>query len=91
MPLRVVPSLTGLPSKRPKTITTLLIGYQFSSVAQSCLTLRPHGLQHTRLPCPWDFPGKSIFNHGDADSGEEKKERERGGKAVAVICNDVRV
>ena len=27
-----------------------LIEYQFSSVAQSCLTLRPHGLQHTRLP-----------------------------------------
>ena len=25
---------------------------QFSSVAQSCLTLRPLGLQHTRLPCP---------------------------------------
>ena len=24
---------------------------QFSSVAQSCLTLRPHGLQHTRPPC----------------------------------------
>ena len=24
----------------------------FSSVAQSCLTLRPHGLQHARLPCP---------------------------------------
>ena len=23
-----------------------------SSVAQSCLTLRPHGMQHTRLPCP---------------------------------------
>ena len=23
-----------------------------SSVAQLCLTLRPHGLQHTRLPCP---------------------------------------
>ena len=22
-----------------------------SSVAQSCLTLRPHGLQHARLPC----------------------------------------
>ena len=22
------------------------------SVAKSCLTLRPHGLQHTRLPCP---------------------------------------
>ena len=26
---------------------------QFSSVAQSCLTLcKPHGLQHARLPCP---------------------------------------
>ena len=24
----------------------------FSSAAQSCLTLRPHGLQHTRFPCP---------------------------------------
>ena len=25
---------------------------QFSSVAQSCLTLRPHEPQHTRPPCP---------------------------------------
>ena len=25
---------------------------QFSSVAQSCPTLWPHGLQHARLPCP---------------------------------------
>ena len=25
---------------------------QFSSIAQWCLTLRPHGLQHPRLPCP---------------------------------------
>ena len=30
----------------------LHIIYQFSSVAQSCLTLWPHGLQHARLPCP---------------------------------------
>ena len=29
-------------------------------VAQSCPTLRPHGLQLTRLLCPWDFPGKDI-------------------------------
>ena len=29
---------------------------QFSSVTQSCLTLRPHGLQHTRLPCPSPTP-----------------------------------
>ena len=30
---------------------------QFSSVAQSCPTLRPHGLQHTRLPCSSPTPG----------------------------------
>ena len=27
------------------------------SVTQSCLTLRPHGLQHSRLPCPSPTPG----------------------------------
>ena len=27
------------------------------SVTQSCLTLRPHGLQHTRLPCLSPSPG----------------------------------
>ena len=31
--------------------------YQFSSVTQSCLTLRSYGLQHTRLPCPSSTPG----------------------------------
>ena len=31
--------------------------YQFSSVAQSCPTpCNPHGLQHSRLPCPSPFP-----------------------------------
>ena len=29
----------------------------FSSVTQSCPTLRPHGLQHTRFPCPSPTPG----------------------------------
>ena len=29
-------------------------------VAQSCLTLWPHGLQPTRLFCPWDSPGKNT-------------------------------
>ena len=28
----------------------------FSSVTQSCLTLQPHGVQHTRLPCPSPTP-----------------------------------
>ena len=30
--------------------------YQFSSVAQSCPTLRSHELQHTRPPCPSPTP-----------------------------------
>ena len=29
---------------------------QFSSVAQSCLTLQPHELQHSRPPCPSPTP-----------------------------------
>ena len=29
---------------------------QFSSVIQLCPTLRPHGLQHARLPCPSPTP-----------------------------------
>ena len=32
-----------------------------SEVAQSCPdSSQPHGLQPTRLLCPWDFPGKST-------------------------------
>ena len=27
---------------------------------QSCLTLRPHGLQPAGLLCPWDFPGSNT-------------------------------
>ena len=30
---------------------------QLSSVAQLCPTLRPHGLQHNRPPCPSPTPG----------------------------------
>ena len=44
----------------PETITTLLTGYQsvqFSSVAHSCPTLRPHESQHARPPCPSPTPG----------------------------------
>ena len=29
-------------------------------VAQPCPTLRPHGLEPTRLPHPWNFLGKST-------------------------------
>ena len=34
----------------------LLHSVQFISVTQLCLTLRPHGLQHARLPCPSPTP-----------------------------------
>ena len=34
----------------------MLMTVQFSSVAQSCPTLQPHGLQHARLPCPSPTP-----------------------------------
>ena len=30
--------------------------HQFSSVTQWCPTVRPHGLQHPRLPCPLPSP-----------------------------------
>ena len=33
------------------------LGVQVSSATQSCLTLRPHGLQHARPPCPSPTPG----------------------------------
>ena len=32
--------------------------YSVASVVSN--SLRPHGLQPTRLPCPWDSPGKST-------------------------------
>ena len=35
----------------------------FSSVAQSCPTLRPHGLRHARLPCPSPTPGACSNSH----------------------------
>ena len=37
--------------------TNQRVSVQFSSVAQSCQTLRPHGLQHARLSCPSPTPG----------------------------------
>ena len=39
------------------TLKSLLNYHQFSSVAQSCPTLRPHELQHARPPCPSPTPG----------------------------------
>ena len=41
----------------------LYIMDHFSSVAQSCLTLKPHGLQHARLPCPTPTPRACSNSH----------------------------
>ena len=46
-----------------------VLSIQFSSVAQLCLTLQPHGLQHARLPCRSPAPGAcsdSVHRVGDA-------------------------
>ena len=37
-----------------------MLSVQFSSVAQSCPTLRPHEMQHTRLPSPSPTPGACL-------------------------------
>ena len=42
---------SGLPFPSPR------VSVQFSSVAQSCPTLRPHESQHARPPCPSPTPG----------------------------------
>ena len=38
-------------------VTSSYFSVRFSSVAQSCLTLQPHELQHTRPPCLSPTPG----------------------------------
>ena len=64
--IKYLPKVTRLQSDRTGFNLTLLYytpgasqgGTQFSSVSWSCLTsLQPHGLQHTRLPCPSPTPG----------------------------------
>ena len=42
---------------RKVTYSEVSVSVQFSSVAQLCLTLRPHESQHTRPPCPSPIPG----------------------------------
>ena len=46
-PLRCAPA--SLPGRWPALM-----------LCQSYLTVRPHGLEPTRLPCPWDSPGKNA-------------------------------
>ena len=37
-----------------------MCGCMCAKSLQSCLTLRPHGLEPARLLCPWDSPGKNT-------------------------------
>ena len=50
---------TGCTSSRQKTRSFLSV--QFSSVTQLCLTLWPHGRQHTRPPCP--SPNHGVYSN----------------------------
>ena len=54
---------------------------------QSCLTVWPHRQQPTRLPCPWDFPGKNtgVGCHFLLQCIKVKSERE-----VAQSCPTLR-
>ena len=42
------------------SIIYILMMFLPCSVANSCLTLRPHGLYPARPICPWGFPGKNT-------------------------------
>ena len=57
--------------------------YQFSSVARSCPTLRPHGLQHTRLPCQSPTPGTYS---NSCPSCQWKSECMSSGKSLYLQC-----
>ena len=51
----------GLLIERGKTLKFLLFSTAAAAKSlQSCPTLRPHRWQPTRLPRPWDSPGKNT-------------------------------
>ena len=67
------PSLRDLPDSEIKPVSpaspafqadSLPLSYQgpfqFSSVTQSCPTVRPHELQHATTPCPSPTPGVHL-------------------------------
>ena len=58
---KVISLLFNMLSRLVIAFLPMIIHIQFSSVTQSCLTVRLHGLQHTRLPCPSVSP-RSFSN-----------------------------
>ena len=57
--LNVLDELTHLRCLEQDQVVSALA--MFSSVAQSCLTLRPHETQHARPPCLSPTPGVHYF------------------------------
>ena len=55
---------------------------------QSCPTVRPHGLQPTRLLCPWDSPGKNtgVGSHFLLQCMKMKSETEVT-QSCLTLCN----
>ena len=53
-----IPSSRGSSPHRDRIQVSCLAAAAAKSL-QSCLTLRPHRWQPTRLPCSWDSPGKN--------------------------------
>ena len=49
--------MLALPNDQVHRLDIIILICFCCSVAQSCPTLQPHGLQHTRLPCPSPSPG----------------------------------
>ena len=48
--------LSLLTQMSTQNLHSISVSVEFNSVTQSGLTLQPHGLQHTRLPCPSPTP-----------------------------------
>ena len=48
---------TGKPTKQPLCLNVEFCAFGHSVMSNS---LGSHGLQPTRLLCPWDFPGKNT-------------------------------
>ena len=57
---KVISLLFNMLSRLVIAFLPMIIHIQFSSVAQSWLTVGPHGLQHARLPCPSPTPRTAV-------------------------------
>ena len=51
------PNISSVRAGTMPTLAILVCPYHFSSVQWPSHSLQPHGLQHTRLPCPSPTPG----------------------------------